>query len=299
MDNESEPKPVTLTLDGRSVRVAPNQTVLEALELAGFEIPNSCRSGHCLTCLVRAVSGSPGSASQVDFKATWKRLGWFLSCSCRPTESLVLARLEDVAPWTDVSVELTEHGNVVSTSPTDSALVGQWAWLEIGKHPLVAWKCRSGDAGQWFVPELTQGQDDASPPRDASPARAGRLSLGQGESFRIDGSRPHVLVAPGELAPVAIAVARELQSTARTPNLTLITTPIPEHLTGIVQAEINSGRLSYHPTVDLADGLARHGHELDRATLLLWGNRGELRRLKTTAFREGAALADIHGTELP
>ncbi len=41
---------VTLT-DGRMFEVAPGETVLEAATRSGVDIPFSCRSGTCRTCL--------------------------------------------------------------------------------------------------------------------------------------------------------------------------------------------------------------------------------------------------------
>ena len=48
---------VTLT-DGQAFEVAPGETVLEAATRSGVDIPFSCRSGTCRTCLSRVISGS-------------------------------------------------------------------------------------------------------------------------------------------------------------------------------------------------------------------------------------------------
>ncbi|MDX2377663.1 PDR/VanB family oxidoreductase [Microbacterium sp. LRZ72] len=49
---------VTLAQDGRDVAVAPNQTVLSALEEAGVAVASSCREGYCGTCETVVVEGS-------------------------------------------------------------------------------------------------------------------------------------------------------------------------------------------------------------------------------------------------
>ena len=63
--------PVTLTIDGRAVRVAEGARVLDAINAAGIYIPQFCKDpdgpvlGACRTCLVRidGVRGFPASCS--------------------------------------------------------------------------------------------------------------------------------------------------------------------------------------------------------------------------------------------
>lgn len=50
---------VRLSATGEQVTVTKNQSILEALEQAGFEAANSCRIGICGTCESRVVSGTP------------------------------------------------------------------------------------------------------------------------------------------------------------------------------------------------------------------------------------------------
>jgi vanillate O-demethylase ferredoxin subunit len=50
---------VRLAKSGRELPVAPGQTILEALEAAGFEPPHSCRGGVCGACETRVIEGLP------------------------------------------------------------------------------------------------------------------------------------------------------------------------------------------------------------------------------------------------
>jgi len=52
-------EPVSLRLEraGRTVRVPPGRSILEAAEGAGAEIPSSCRAGVCRSCRTRLLSG--------------------------------------------------------------------------------------------------------------------------------------------------------------------------------------------------------------------------------------------------
>jgi len=48
---------LALARSGRSIAVAPGQSVLAALRGAGFDIPSSCEQGVCGTCECRVVAG--------------------------------------------------------------------------------------------------------------------------------------------------------------------------------------------------------------------------------------------------
>jgi CDP-4-dehydro-6-deoxyglucose reductase len=85
--------------------VVPGETVLECLERNGHNVPSSCRSGVCQTCLTKALLGSPPAASQVGLREQQKNQGYFLSCLCRPEEDLVLRSVEgDRVPATITSM---------------------------------------------------------------------------------------------------------------------------------------------------------------------------------------------------
>ncbi|MFD1250394.1 PDR/VanB family oxidoreductase [Nocardioides ginsengisoli] len=50
---------VVLQQSGDVVPVAPGQSVLEALEARGLDVPNSCREGICGTCETKVIDGIP------------------------------------------------------------------------------------------------------------------------------------------------------------------------------------------------------------------------------------------------
>lgn len=50
---------VRLARSGRLVRVAKDQSVVQALAAAGIEVPMSCEQGVCGTCLTRVLDGMP------------------------------------------------------------------------------------------------------------------------------------------------------------------------------------------------------------------------------------------------
>lgn len=50
---------VHLAKSGITIQVPPHQTILEQLEAAGINVPNSCGDGICGTCETRVVAGRP------------------------------------------------------------------------------------------------------------------------------------------------------------------------------------------------------------------------------------------------
>lgn len=63
---------------------------MEVLLRQGVEISNSCRSGACQSCLLRAAAGAVPAVAQQGLKATLIEQGYFLSCVCRPETDLFL-----------------------------------------------------------------------------------------------------------------------------------------------------------------------------------------------------------------
>jgi vanillate O-demethylase ferredoxin subunit len=55
---------VCLAGSGLRVRVEPWQTVVEALQLRGVEVPVSCEQGICGTCVMRVLQGTPDHRDQ-------------------------------------------------------------------------------------------------------------------------------------------------------------------------------------------------------------------------------------------
>ena len=73
--------PIAINLDEQ-------ETVLQALLRAGFDIPNGCRAGACQSCLMKYDSGTVPSQAQQGLKATQIASGLFLSCRCVPQTPL-------------------------------------------------------------------------------------------------------------------------------------------------------------------------------------------------------------------
>lgn len=82
---------VTLQPLGASFAANEDDTLLRALEAAGFDAPSSCRNGTCRTCICRLRAGS------VAYTVAWpglsfdeKRDGYLLPCVALARSDLVL-----------------------------------------------------------------------------------------------------------------------------------------------------------------------------------------------------------------
>lgn len=82
---------VVIASSGRVVVVEPNQSVVQALAVAGIVIPTSCEQGVCGTCMTRIMSGVPDHRDHYltpDEQATNQQ---FMACCSRAvTPRLVL-----------------------------------------------------------------------------------------------------------------------------------------------------------------------------------------------------------------
>ncbi|RBI59704.1 (2Fe-2S)-binding protein [halophilic archaeon] len=56
-DEEAETFEVEYVKEGNTIKVAENETLLEAGEEEGWELPYACREGQCLSCGGRIVNG--------------------------------------------------------------------------------------------------------------------------------------------------------------------------------------------------------------------------------------------------
>lgn len=76
---------------GRSFEAPAGQTLLMAAAKAGLDLPNSCRTGTCRTCICRLLEG------QIAYRIEWpgllpeeKAQGLILPCVAYPQSDVVL-----------------------------------------------------------------------------------------------------------------------------------------------------------------------------------------------------------------
>jgi CDP-4-dehydro-6-deoxyglucose reductase len=91
---------------GRTVQVAPGQTVLKAALSAGLNLPHSCKSGHCSSCRARVLSGKTHYPRGRPLGLTPEEHdeGYVLLCQAQPESDLTVeARV--VASVADVEIK--------------------------------------------------------------------------------------------------------------------------------------------------------------------------------------------------
>jgi len=82
--------PKLLHYEGQSITPQANETVLDSLLRAGVDVPFSCKSGSCLTCLMQCTEGSIPVQAQRGLPEHLARMHYLLPCQCRPTGAMSL-----------------------------------------------------------------------------------------------------------------------------------------------------------------------------------------------------------------
>jgi len=76
---------ITFSVAGVSAALPKDQTVLEAAEGAGVEIPYACRTGECGVCVTKLISGEVTMDVQKGLDPADKAEGYILACQAKST----------------------------------------------------------------------------------------------------------------------------------------------------------------------------------------------------------------------
>lgn len=74
--------------DDKRYECTEGETVLECLERNAIDVPSSCRSGVCQTCLMKSLEGTPPPVAQKGLKPTLQAQNYFLACMCVPAADM-------------------------------------------------------------------------------------------------------------------------------------------------------------------------------------------------------------------
>lgn len=86
---EAQEIKVSLKATGRDLKVRENESILEAADSAGVELPSMCRAGVCGTCVVTLLQGEvDGDFGVLDDEE--RELGRILLCVARPLSDCVI-----------------------------------------------------------------------------------------------------------------------------------------------------------------------------------------------------------------
>ncbi|GKZ14349.1 2Fe-2S iron-sulfur cluster-binding protein [Haladaptatus sp. T7] len=90
-EDEVEYFEVEYVNEGETIEVASNETILEAGEDEGWDLPYSCREGQCLSCGARIAEGDPDDivhSNNDTLSDEELDNGYFLSCTAYPQADL-------------------------------------------------------------------------------------------------------------------------------------------------------------------------------------------------------------------
>ncbi len=97
-----------LTYEGSDFQLRAAETVLEALQRHGIEVPSSCRAGICCICLLRRTDSPPPAEVQVGLRPGLRERGYFLACRYTPENDLEVAPPRDADLFSNVTVRAKE-----------------------------------------------------------------------------------------------------------------------------------------------------------------------------------------------
>jgi len=89
---------VTLHIDGRTIEFespAKGKSILEVANEHGADVPFSCQSGVCCTCMCKVESGSVEMESNMALDDEEVADGLVLLCQSHPTSDTVVLHFED------------------------------------------------------------------------------------------------------------------------------------------------------------------------------------------------------------
>ncbi len=71
-----------------TLQVPDDQTILEAAQAAGLELPNSCNAGICTTCAAQVTNGAVDQPDAMGVSPELRAQGFALLCVAYPRSDL-------------------------------------------------------------------------------------------------------------------------------------------------------------------------------------------------------------------
>jgi ring-1,2-phenylacetyl-CoA epoxidase subunit PaaE len=87
---------VTLHGSAYDIPMLEGETIIDAGERAGIELPYSCRGGMCCTCRAKLVSGEVEMAVNYSLEPWEKEAGYVLTCQARPLTKDIVVDYDEV-----------------------------------------------------------------------------------------------------------------------------------------------------------------------------------------------------------
>jgi len=91
----------------QQVALKDSETVLSALLRCGVDVPYGCQSGVCQSCIMQTEHSNIPREAQAGLREVQKQQGYFLSCCCKPSESMVVGLSNDYKKESTTVLEKT------------------------------------------------------------------------------------------------------------------------------------------------------------------------------------------------
>lgn len=313
---------IEINYEGHSLTLESGETVLDACERAGIVVPSSCRSGICQFCLMKSTSGKIPKKSQQGIRESLQKTGHFLSCICRPTESMVCESANSSSFRGDVVIEeIFEIGLDIVTvrfakPPSFCFSAGQFATFQIAGLPPRSYSLvpNRQDASTFdiHVRKIDKGRMSTWFHETALPREKLHVEGPRGECIYYPEHPDENLLLVGTgtgLAPL-YAIAEDALLRGHRGIIRLIQGALSEerlYLTAeIEQLSEKFPNLEYSATVvkkpfsrdigvgDVQDIALNELANLTNVRAYLCGDPGLVRRLKKQFFLKGLSLNKIH-----
>lgn len=76
--------------DTYTLQIPETQTILQAAQAAGIDLPNSCNAGVCTTCAAQILEGSAEQSDGMGLSPELQAEGYVLLCVAYPRSNLII-----------------------------------------------------------------------------------------------------------------------------------------------------------------------------------------------------------------
>lgn len=226
----------------KRMRIAPDQTILEAAEASGLPIVSECQSGVCGTCIGACTSGSFEMGRVEGLSDVERAAGKLLTCQTTVTSDCVLelqyplgdnaaqllcgegriSHIERVSPTTALlRIDASAIGDAITYKP------GQYAQLKVPgseqwRSYSYAHPANAGNELEFIVRLLPSGAMSDYLRKAAKPGDAISLRCSKGGFFLRPVVRPVLLMAGGTGLSAILAMAESLSRMTLDQPVTLL-----------------------------------------------------------------------------
>lgn len=307
---------IPITFNEQTLSIEPGQCLLDIAEENNLNIPSSCRSGNCQTCLVKVENGDIPTESQQGLHANQKQQGYALACQLKPASPLTI-RSRDFSQLHNATVIhkdiITKDILLLRVEASLSWRAGQfitiWKDNNVGRPYSIASLPHDGYL-EFYIKRHNQGTVSEWLFHDINVGESLKISDATGNCFYSESmsQKPILLIGSGTgLAPlIGIIKDAVMQGHSKDINLFLsnkhfdqtylhteleaISTANPcFRFWSILQNEEQSGFI----TGDLKSIVSKQHSDLKNWCVFLCGAPSLVQSLQKQCFLSGASLSDI------